>query len=55
VSAFLKAQGRFAHLSSDAIAAIQAHIDERWELLSHLESSATPHNGVVAEPAQARR
>jgi len=31
---FLEAQGRFAHLSADASDAIQAHVDERWELLN---------------------
>jgi pyruvate/2-oxoacid:ferredoxin oxidoreductase beta subunit len=37
VREFLETQGRFAHLSDDEIAAIQAHVDERWEILSDLE------------------
>jgi 2-oxoisovalerate ferredoxin oxidoreductase beta subunit len=38
VCAFLKTQGRFAHLSAKQIDEIQAHVDERWELLSGLEA-----------------
>jgi pyruvate/2-oxoacid:ferredoxin oxidoreductase beta subunit len=38
VSDFLVAQGRFGHLSADRIATIQAHVDERWELLGRLET-----------------
>jgi pyruvate ferredoxin oxidoreductase beta subunit len=40
VSEFLEAQGRFSHLSSLEIAAIQAHVDERWQSLAALESRA---------------
>jgi pyruvate/2-oxoacid:ferredoxin oxidoreductase beta subunit len=40
VSDFLVAQGRFGHLSADRIATIQAHVDERWELLGRLETGA---------------
>jgi pyruvate ferredoxin oxidoreductase beta subunit len=43
VGDFLAAQGRFAHLSPEAISRIQAHVDARWELLETLESaSAAP-------------
>ena len=38
VSEFLEAQGRFGHLSAGDVAAIQSHVDERWELLAGLES-----------------
>jgi pyruvate/2-oxoacid:ferredoxin oxidoreductase beta subunit len=38
VSDFLEAQGRFSHLSAGAIDAIQAHVDERWNLLAGLEA-----------------
>jgi pyruvate/2-oxoacid:ferredoxin oxidoreductase beta subunit len=38
VGAFLATQGRFGHLSLDEINAIQAHVDERWDLLESLES-----------------
>ncbi|MGZ4400147.1 MAG: hypothetical protein ACXVYM_04675 [Gaiellaceae bacterium] len=38
VRAFLETQGRFSHLSSDAIDSIQAHIDERWDLIAGLAS-----------------
>ena len=31
---FLETQGRFSHLSADEIDSIQAHVDERWELLA---------------------
>ena len=36
VREFLEAQGRFAHLTSEQIDVIQAHVDERWELLEEL-------------------
>ena len=42
VSAFLETQGRFKHLSPEEIDTIQSHVDERWELLTQLESQATP-------------
>jgi len=38
VSEFLKTQGRFGHLSPEEIDSIQAHVDERWDLLASLES-----------------
>ena len=38
VSEFLGGQGRFAHLSAKEIEAIQVHVDERWDLLTGLES-----------------
>ena len=37
VAEFLETQGRFSHLSAAEIDSIQAHIDERWELLAGLE------------------
>jgi 2-oxoisovalerate ferredoxin oxidoreductase beta subunit len=40
VREFLATQGRFAHLSPAEIDAIQAHVDERWELLAGLEAQA---------------
>ena len=36
VREFLATQGRFGHLSPEQIDAIQAHVDERWELLTGL-------------------
>ena len=39
VRAFLETQGRFSHLSSDEIDSIQAHVDERWNLLAGLASA----------------
>jgi pyruvate/2-oxoacid:ferredoxin oxidoreductase beta subunit len=39
---FLATQGRFAHLSPEQVGAIQAHVDERWELLAGLEAAAAP-------------
>jgi pyruvate/2-oxoacid:ferredoxin oxidoreductase beta subunit len=38
VSEFLATQGRFSHLSSKEIDSIQAHVDERWNLLAGFES-----------------
>jgi pyruvate/2-oxoacid:ferredoxin oxidoreductase beta subunit len=38
VSEFLETQGRFSHLSAAEIDSIQAHVDERWELLAALET-----------------
>ena len=38
VSEFLETQGRFSHLSADEIDSIQAHVDERWDLLAGLAS-----------------
>jgi len=38
VSEFLRTQGRFAHLTDDDIHRIQAHVDERWDLLAALEA-----------------
>jgi pyruvate/2-oxoacid:ferredoxin oxidoreductase beta subunit len=38
VGEFLGAQGRFAHLTPEQVATIQAHVDERWELLEGLET-----------------
>jgi pyruvate/2-oxoacid:ferredoxin oxidoreductase beta subunit len=35
---FLARQGRFAHLTPGEIDTIQAHVDERWELLAGLEA-----------------
>ncbi len=40
VARFLATQGRFGHLTPDAIEAIQGHVDARWELLSSLEPGA---------------
>ena len=36
IEEFLAAQGRFSHLSADAIASVQAHVDERWKRLDCL-------------------
>ena len=36
---FLATQGRFAHLSDEQIDAIQSHVDERWDLLTNLETA----------------
>jgi len=47
VREFLETQGRFSHLSSQEIDAIQAHVDERWNLLAGLEASGQmPTRGV---------
>jgi pyruvate/2-oxoacid:ferredoxin oxidoreductase beta subunit len=35
---FLATQGRFSHLTDAQVDAIQAHVDERWELLAALEA-----------------
>jgi pyruvate/2-oxoacid:ferredoxin oxidoreductase beta subunit len=45
---FLAGQGRFAHLSPDEIAAIQGHVDARWDLLAQLESLDAPLVGAPA-------
>ena len=37
VGEFLETQGRFDHLSAEQIDSIQAHVDERWNLLAGLE------------------
>jgi len=42
VGDFLATQGRFGHLSSEAIESIQAHVDDRWSLLTAL----APTNGA---------
>ena len=38
VGEFLAPQGRFAHLDAGGIESIQAHVDERWNLLASMES-----------------
>jgi 2-oxoisovalerate ferredoxin oxidoreductase beta subunit len=40
VREFLQTQGRFAHLSSEAVETIQCHVDERWQSLAALETRA---------------
>jgi pyruvate/2-oxoacid:ferredoxin oxidoreductase beta subunit len=50
VSAFLETQGRFGHLTPEAVASIQAHVDERWNELTGLERGA-----VVAQAPGAPR
>jgi pyruvate/2-oxoacid:ferredoxin oxidoreductase beta subunit len=50
VREFLGTQGRFAHLSPDEIETIQAHVDERWELLCALESGGS----AAGHPAPGR-
>jgi pyruvate/2-oxoacid:ferredoxin oxidoreductase beta subunit len=42
VREFLETQGRFDHLSSEEIDAIQAHVDERWNLLAGLVRPPAP-------------
>ena len=39
VREFLATQGRFGHLTPEQVEAIQAHVDERWNLLAGLESA----------------
>jgi pyruvate/2-oxoacid:ferredoxin oxidoreductase beta subunit len=46
VRAFLETQGRFGHLTSEEIETIQAHVDERWELLGSLEGRAEALTGA---------
>jgi 2-oxoisovalerate ferredoxin oxidoreductase beta subunit len=36
--AFLETQGRFAHLTPGEIDSIQAHVNQRWDILARLES-----------------
>jgi pyruvate/2-oxoacid:ferredoxin oxidoreductase beta subunit len=43
VGEFLQSQGRFRHLSPEQAELIQAHVDERWQLLERLEA-----NGATA-------
>jgi pyruvate/2-oxoacid:ferredoxin oxidoreductase beta subunit len=45
VADFLETQGRFGHLSSEQIASIQAHVDERWGLLESLEAETASRPG----------
>jgi pyruvate/2-oxoacid:ferredoxin oxidoreductase beta subunit len=40
VHEFLEKQGRFAHLSPEAVDEIQAHVDARWKVLEGLESGS---------------
>jgi 2-oxoisovalerate ferredoxin oxidoreductase beta subunit len=40
VETYLRAQGRFAHLTADEVAAIQADVDRRWHRLLALEALA---------------
>jgi pyruvate ferredoxin oxidoreductase beta subunit len=54
VSDFLATQGRFAHLSPADVAAVQAHVDERWELLAGLESGEPASERVAAVAGSAR-
>jgi pyruvate ferredoxin oxidoreductase beta subunit len=42
VREFLETQGRFGHLSDGDVARIQAHVDERWELLTALADGRQP-------------
>jgi pyruvate/2-oxoacid:ferredoxin oxidoreductase beta subunit len=53
VSEFLTTQGRFSHLSPTEIASIQAHVDERWNLLAGLEASS-PARRSLSTPRSAR-
>jgi pyruvate/2-oxoacid:ferredoxin oxidoreductase beta subunit len=48
VAEFLASQGRFNHLTPGEVEAIQAHVDERWELLAGLESRTAPLAGAPA-------
>ena len=41
VGEFLAMQGRFAHLEPEAVAQVQRHLDERWELLGELAAVAS--------------
>ena len=41
VREYLETQGRFGHLSPEAIEGIQAHVDERWERLVAMASRTT--------------
>ena len=38
VDEYLKAQGRFSHLTEDEIAAIQSEVDAKWKRLLELEA-----------------
>jgi pyruvate/2-oxoacid:ferredoxin oxidoreductase beta subunit len=41
VGDYLAAQGRFGHLASEEVEAIQTHVDAHWELLEGLVAAAT--------------
>jgi hypothetical protein len=53
VSEFLEAQGRFSHLSAQAIASIQSHVDERWDLLVGLEARNESGRSIAKEDERA--
>jgi len=38
VAEYLKAQGRFSHLTENEIAAIQSEVDAKWKRLLELEA-----------------
>jgi pyruvate/2-oxoacid:ferredoxin oxidoreductase beta subunit len=42
VGEYLASQGRFAHLTPEAVDAIQSHVDERWALLQQLAAQPIP-------------
>ncbi len=50
VSEFLEAQGRFSHLSREEMDTIQAHVDERWDLLSALAAQRDEVRPPVGVP-----
>jgi pyruvate/2-oxoacid:ferredoxin oxidoreductase beta subunit len=49
VDEYLKAQGRFSHLTEDEIAAIQSEVDAKWKRLLELEALAE----AIARPSAA--
>ena len=44
VREFLETQGRFSHLTAEAVETIQAHVDDRWDRLLALET--LPHDAT---------
>jgi len=50
VQEYLKAQGRFKHLSDEEIKKIQRHIDEEWERFEKIEKAGTKDYLPKSEP-----
>jgi pyruvate/2-oxoacid:ferredoxin oxidoreductase beta subunit len=50
VQEYLKLQGRFQHLSDEAIAEIQSHVDSRWRFLLGMEEMTKNATGRTGSP-----
>jgi pyruvate/2-oxoacid:ferredoxin oxidoreductase beta subunit len=58
VSEYLKVQGRFSHLTSKALQAIQENVDEEWEILMgkvRAQSSGPKSQGKVKRRAESMK